>query len=539
MNMLKTIIELMGGLGLFIYGMKLMGDGLENAAGEGLKHILEKVTSNRLMGVAIGTIVTAVIQSSSATTVMVVGFVNAGLMNLSQALGVIMGANIGTTITAQLVAFKLDQIAPIFVFAGAAVVMFAKAKERIEIGNIILGFGILFTGMGAMTSAMAPIASSPLFTQLLIAVGDNWAIGILTGLALTAILQSSSATTGILIALASTNTININLAIPILFGCNIGTCVTALLASVGTNKTAHKAALLHLIFNVVGTIIFIPFIGYLSEFVQTTSLDISRQIANAHTIFNITNTAILLPFSTYIIKFVNKVIPCEEKVESMGPKFIDNRFLETPVIAAGQVIKETIRMADKAKKNVELAMTAFLTNDEALIKQVYENEKLINLLEEYITTYLVKLSKCTLSDKEKVIVASTFHIIIDIERVGDHAENIADLAVEKKNKKLKYSKDALDELNQIYNSVMDALNIAITSYATRDIEKARSISKVEDLIDLYQKDYRERHIQRLYEGKCNAYEGAIFLDLITDLERIGDHSTNIAESVIENYRLIV
>ena len=535
MNMLKTIIELMGGLGLFIYGMKLMGDGLENAAGEGLKHILEKVTSNRLMGVAIGTIVTAVIQSSSATTVMVVGFVNAGLMNLSQALGVIMGANIGTTITAQLVAFKLDQIAPIFVFTGAAVVMFAKVKERIEIGNIILGFGILFTGMGAMTSAMSPIASSPLFTQLLVAVGDNWAIGILTGLALTAILQSSSATTGILIALASTNTININLAIPILFGCNIGTCVTALLASVGTNKTAHKAALLHLIFNVVGTIIFIPFIGYLSEFVQTTSLDISRQIANAHTIFNITNTAILLPFSTYIIKFVNKVIPCEEKVESMGPKFIDNRFLETPVIAAGQVIKETIRMADKAKKNVELAMTAFLTNDEALIKQVYENEKLINLLEEYITTYLVKLSKCTLSDKEKVIVASTFHIIIDIERVGDHAENIADLAVEKKNKKLKYSKDALDELNQIYNSVMDALNIAITSYATRDIEKARSISKVEDLIDSYQKDYRERHIQRLYEGKCNAYEGAIFLDLITDLERIGDHSTNIAESVIENY----
>lgn len=537
MDMLKTIIELMGGLGLFIYGMKLMGDGLENAAGEGLKHILEKVTSNRLMGVAIGTVVTAVIQSSSATTVMVVGFVNAGLMNLSQALGVIMGANIGTTMTAQLVAFKLDQIAPIFVFAGAAVVMFAKVKERIEIGNIILGFGILFTGMGAMTSALAPISSSPLFTQILLAVGDNWIIGILTGLALTALLQSSSATTGILIALASSNAITINLAIPILFGCNIGTCVTAMLASIGTNKTAHKAALLHLIFNVVGTVIFIPFIGLLSEFVQTTSVDISRQIANAHTIFNITNTAILLPFSAYIIKFVNKVIPCEDKDEdeSMGPKFIDDRFLETPVIAAGQVIKETIRMANKAKKNVELAMTAFINNDEEMIKEVYENEKLINLLEEYITTYLVKLSKCTLSDKEKVIVASTFHIIIDIERVGDHAENIADLAFEKKNKKLKYSKDALDEINQIYNSVMDSLNIAITSYATRDIEKAKSISKVEDLIDSYQKSYRERHIQRLYEGKCNAYEGAIFLDLITDFERIGDHSTNIAESVIENY----
>ena len=534
MDTVKILIELMGGLGLFIYGMKLMGDGLENAAGEGLKQILEKVTSNRIMGVAVGTIITAVIQSSSATTVMVVGFVNAGLMNLSQALGVIMGANIGTTVTAQLVAFKLDQIAPLFVFIGAAIVMFAKVKERIEIGNIILGFGILFTGMGSMTSAMEPISASPQFSNLILAVGDNWIIGILAGLALTALLQSSSATTGILIALASTNGITINLAIPILFGCNIGTCITAMLASIGTNKTAHKAALLHLIFNVVGTIIFIPFIGYLGDFVATTSSDISRQIANAHTIFNITNTALLLPFGNYIIKFVNKVIPCEDKIEKMGPKFLDDRFLETPVIAAGQVIKETIRMANKAKKNVELSMTAFLNNDEEMIKQVYENEKLINILEESITTYLVKLSKCILSDKEKVIVASTFHVVIDIERIGDHAENIADLAVEKKNKKLKYSNEALEEINEIYNAVIDALNIAITAYATRDIQKAKTISSIENKIDSYQKNYRDRHIKRLYDGLCTANEGAIFLDLITDFERIGDHSTNIAENVIGN-----
>ncbi|MDU5104519.1 Na/Pi symporter [Clostridium butyricum] len=534
MDTFKILIELMGGLGLFIYGMKLMGDGLENAAGEGLKNILEKVTSNRIMGVAVGTIITAVIQSSSATTVMVVGFVNAGLMTLSQALGVIMGANIGTTITAQLVAFKLDQIAPLFVFTGAAVVMFAKAKKRVEIGNIILGFGILFTGMGAMTSAMEPISSSPQFTQLLLAVGDNWVIGILTGVFFTAIIQSSSATTGILIALASTNAITITLAIPILFGCNIGTCVTAMLASIGTNKTAHKAAFLHLIFNVVGTIIFIPFIGYLGDFVATTSTDISRQIANAHTIFNITNAAVLLPFGNLIIKFVNKVIPCEDKIENLGPKFIDERFLETPVIAAGQVIKETIRMANKAKKNVQLSMDAFLTEDQQLINQVYENEKLINILEESITNYLVKLSKCTLSDKEKVIVASTFHIVIDIERIGDHAENIADLSIERKNKKLKYSSDALEEINEIYTAVINSLNIAITSYATRDLEKAKSIKEIENSINSYQKKYREKHIQRLYDGCCNAYEGAIFLDLITDFERIGDHSTNIAENVIGN-----
>ena len=535
MEKITILIELMGGLGLFIYGMKLMGDGLENAAGEGLKHILEKVTSNRIMGVLIGTAVTAVIQSSSATTVMVVGFVNAGLMNLSQALGVIMGANIGTTVTAQLVAFKLDAIAPLFIFCGAAIVMFSKVKERIEIGNIILGFGILFTGMSSMTAAMDPISNSPQFRQIILAVGDNWVIGILAGLAITALLQSSSATTGMLIALGSTNSISINLAIPILFGCNIGTCITALLASIGTNKTAHKAALLHLTFNVVGTIIFIPFINILGNFVATTSTDISRQIANAHTIFNITNTALLLPFGNLIIKFVNKIIPCEEKIEKMGPKFLDERFLETPVIAAGQVLKETIRMANKAKNNVETSMKAFLNNDENLISQVYETEKLINLLEESITNYLVKLSKCVLSDKEKVIVASTFHIIIDIERIGDHAKNIVELAFEKKNRKLKYSSEALTEIDQIYTAVIKALDIAIVSYATRDLEKAKSIYNVEDLIDSYQKDYREHHIKRLYNGLCNAYEGAIFLDLITDLERIGDHSTNIAESVINNY----
>ena len=512
-----------------------MGDGLENAAGEGLKRILEKVTSNRIMGVAIGAIVTAVIQSSSATTVMVVGFVNAGLMNLSQALGVIMGANIGTTITAQLIAFKLDQIAPLFVFSGAAVVMFSKVKEKIEIGNIILGFGILFTGMGSMTAAMEPISSSPQFREIILAVGDNWIIGILAGLAMTALLQSSSATTGILIALGTTNSISIDLAIPILFGCNIGTCITALLASIGTNKTAHKAALLHLIFNVAGTVIFIPFIGLLSSFVVTTSTDMSRQIANAHTIFNFINTAILRPFGNYIIKFANKVIPCEEKAEKMGPKFIDERFLETPVIAAGQVLKETIRMANKAKKNVELSMKAFLDNDEKLIDEVYENENLINILETSITNYLVKLSKCVLSDKEKVIVASTFHTIIDIERIGDHAKNIVGLALEKKNRKLKYSTDALNEIRELYNAVINSLDIAIESYATRDIEKAKSIKEVEDSINNYQKNYREHHIKRLYNGLCNAYEGAIFLDLITDLERIGDHSTNIAESVINNY----
>ena len=537
-SIVMTIITLMGGLGLFLYGMKLMGDGLENAAGEGLKKILEKVTSNPIVAVLVGAAVTAVIQSSSATTVMVVGFVNAGLMNLAQAAGIIMGANIGTTITAQLVAFKLDDVAPIFVFIGATMVMVAKVKKRREIGNIILGFGILFTGMGMMSDAMKPLAASPMFEHLVMSISDNMFIGIVAGAAITAILQSSSATTGILIALATAGAIDISAALPILFGCNIGTCITAMLASVGTNKTAHKAAFLHLIFNVGGTVMFIPFLGMLGQLVQYMSPgDVERQIANSHTVFNIANTIVLLPLRNYLILIVNKLVPGEDEIEKVGPKYIDDRLLETPVIAAGQVRKETIRMANKAEQNLELSMKAFMEQDEALMKKVYDNEEIINVLEEAITTYLVKLSKCELSDKESSIVSSTFHIVTDIERIGDHAENIADLAVQKSNKKLQYSQDAVDELYEIYNYTKIALQLAIESYENRDVNKASSINSVEERIDVSQKNYRDKHIKRLYDGKCNAYAGTIFLDLISNFERIGDHATNIAESVIENNTL--
>lgn len=534
MDMIKIVIQLMGGLGLFLYGMKLMSDGLENTAGDRLKTILEKVTSNRLIGVGIGAAVTSVIQSSSATTVMVVGFVNAGLMNLSQAIGVIMGANIGTTITAQLIAFKLDNIAPLFVFAGTLMVIVAKVKKRREIGNVVLGFGILFMGMGIMSTALEPIAASELFTQIIISIGNNWFIGILLGLFITGIVQSSSATAGILIALASTGTISINVAIPILLGCNIGTCVTALLSSIGTNKTARKTALLHLIFNIAGTIIFIPLLKILGDFAQFTSNDISRQIANAHTTFNVINTILLLPFSNYMIKFVNKVIPGTDEIEKFSTKYIDDRVLETPVIAVGQVTKETIRMANKAKTNVELSIKAFIDNDESLVNEIYENEKLINILDQAITTYLVKLSKYELSDKEKEIIDLTFHLVIDIERIGDHAKNIADLALEKTNKHVKYSEDCITKLFEMYNSVMEALNIAIDSYETRNINKDKNFIDVEAKIYIFQKNYREQHIQRMCDGECNAFAGAIFLDLLTDFERIGDHSTNITKRVLEN-----
>lgn len=530
-----TIIKLLGGLGLFIYGMKLMGDGLENAAGEGLKKILEKVTKNPVIAVIVGAVVTMVIQSSSATTVMVVGFVNAGLMNLAQAAGIVMGANIGTTVTAQLVAFKLDEIAPIFVFVGAMMAMFVKGKKRKEIGNIILGFGVLFVGMGSMSSAMKPLTSLPVFQEILTTVGQHWYLGVIAGALITALLQSSSATTGILVALATAGALNINQALPIIMGCNIGTCITAMIATVGTNKTAHRAAMLHLIFNVVGTLIFLPIIipGFLGNFVSYFTSDVNRQIANAHTIFNVVNTLIMVPLIPILCKIVEKIIPGEDD-EKVGPKYIDDRLLETPVIAAGQVVKETIRMANKAKSSLELAMDAFIKNDENLAEKVYQNEEVINNLEECITTYLVKLSKCELSDKEKNIVASTFHIVNDIERIGDHAENLADLTIQKINKKLQYSEDAIKEITNMYGTTMNAVDLSIESYADRDINKAKGIADIEAEIDKQNKRYRDLHIKRLYEGVCNAYAGAIFLDLLSNLERIGDHSTNIAEIVIEN-----
>ncbi|WP_139905836.1 Na/Pi cotransporter family protein [Clostridium thermarum] len=538
MDITKMIITLIGGLGLFLFGMKMMGDGLENAAGEKLKGILEKVTSNPIVAVLVGTVVTMIIQSSSATTVMVVGFVNAGLMNLMQAAGVIMGANIGTTITAQLVSLKLTDVAPIFIGAGTVIVLFSKGKKNREIGNIVLGFGILFLGMDLMGDSMAPLKESEGFKSMMNVISNSWILALGVGLLMTSIIQSSSATTGILIALAGTGAVPLSAAIPFVFGCNIGTCVTALLASIGTSKSARKAALIHVTFNLIGTIIFIPLRFQLAEIAQwinpgNTPGAITRQIANVHTIFNIVNTMILVWFIKYLVVFVNKLIPGEDEKEHLGTKYIDDRLLETPVIAVGQMVKETIRMANKAKENLEIAMKAFEGNDENLINKVYENEKLINILEHDITNYLVKLSNTELSEEQLKIVTSTFHVVNDVERIGDHAENIADLTTEKIVKKLNFSNEGLEDLRNMYKYTINALQASIESYENHDIKKAESVASIEERIDTLEKEYRAGHIRRLNAGLCSAYTGAIFLDLISNFERIGDHATNIAESVLQ------
>ncbi|MBU5455819.1 Na/Pi cotransporter family protein [Caproiciproducens sp. MSJ-32] len=527
MDKFSIFAGLFGGLGLFLYGMKIMGDGLENAAGDKLKSFLEKLTSNKYIGVVVGAIVTAIIQSSSGTTVMIVSFVNAGLMTLSQAAGIIMGANIGTTITAQMVSLDLNKIAPLVIGIGTIILLVGKNKKTRDLASIAIGFGILFMGMELMGNSMDPVAESEWFKEFILVVSDNKILGLLAGLGLTAIIQSSAATTVILIALASTGAINMRLAFPVILGCNIGTCVTALLASLGTNRTAKKAALMHLLFNTFGAIIFFPFIDPFINLIQATSPEVERQVANAHTIFNVVVTLIMLPLSEYLVKVVNLILPGDGGIEKKGAIYLDKRLFETPVIANGQVIKETLRMANKAKENVVLAMKAFMENDPEAVEKVYDNENTINILEKEITDYLVELSQLELPEDDIKLFSSIYHVINDIERIGDHAENIADLAAEKMKNNVHLGDEAKKELKAIFEKTIEAIELSVDSYGNRNFESNKKLEEVESEIDNLKKEFRQNNIRRLKERVCSADSSVVFLDLISNLERIGDHANNI------------
>lgn len=528
MSSFEIVTGIFGGLGLFLYGMKLMSDGLENVAGEKLKGILEKITSNKVIGVLVGTIVTAIIQSSSATTVMVVSFVNAGLMTLTQATGVILGSNIGTTITAQMVSFNLEVIAPIFIGVGAIVMMSAKKKRIKDLAYIALGFGILFMGMGLMSSSLKPISNLQIFNDFISVIGKNHFLGVLVGLTMTAILQSSSATTGILVALANSGNIDMNVAFPIILGCNIGTCVTAILAGLTANGTAKKAALLHLLFNIFGTVLFLPFSDKVVTFVNYLTPDnVARQVANAHTIFNVVITIFILPISKYFVMLVNHILPDDEGKESCGAIYLDKKLLETPIVASGQVIKETIRMANKAKNNLELAMEVFLNWNEEKMKKVYANESIINTLERDITEYLIELSQHNLPEENAKLVSQAYHTINDIERIGDHAENIVELAIQKYENNITLSYDGYKEVRQLFEVTLRSITIAIESFKSNEISDDE-VEKVEEEIDSLEKQFRENNINRLSAKTCLADAGIMFFDLLSNLERIGDHANNIA-----------
>ncbi len=524
----NMVINLFAGLAIFLYGMKVMSDALQRAAGNKMKKLLEILTRNRVLAVLVGTVITAIIQSSSATTVMVVGLVNAGIMNLSQSVGVIMGANIGTTMTAQLIAFKFDDIVPIALIIGAAFILFSKKKSRRQIGELILGFGLLFMGMNYMSDAMKPLRDVPEFTQFMVDLQHNPILGVFAGFILTAVVQSSSATIGILQALASQGLVPIEAALPILFGDNIGTCVTALLATIGANLTAKRAGLMHLIFNVVGTFIFLLILGPVSEIIKVTSLDTVRQIANAHTLFNVTNTIIQLPFAGLLVTFVNKVMPGKAEDDPTKLVYLDERILETPSVAVVQIIKEIIRMAEIAQANVKKSVDAILNGDEKLIEEVYTNEKAINALERKITEYLLAVSNKAISPEQSKRVAALFNTVHDVERIGDHAENLVELAQFKVDNKIVFSNTAIKEMKEIFTVVDKVIESSLAALQNDDKEKVKEADKYENMVDDLRDTLRESHIRRLNNNECNVNAGVVFLDIVTNLERIADHGVNIA-----------
>ena len=530
-------IGIMGGLGLFLYGMNLMGDGLQKSAGSKLKRIIELLTSNVIMGVLVGMVVTMVIQSSSATTVMVVGFVNAGIMSLTQAIGVIMGANIGTTITAQLVSLDVDFLAPVALGIGIVIYMFSNKPKHKNIAEILIGFGILFTGMDFMKEAVKPLAGYQGFTDMLLSFGHHPILGVLMGFAITAIVQSSSASMGMLIALASQGLIPITAALPILYGENIGTCVTSLISSIGASRNARRAAIMHLTFNVLGSMIFMfilskPIVAIVTAIDPT---DAARQIANAHTLFNIINVIVLLPFNKLIVKLALKLVPetkGEQDDDDKVVKYIDDRMIETPSIALANIIKETLRMGEKSKESLNAAMDGIVDKSKEKIELSFKREKLINELQKSILNYLLKLSKASLNEDSRETVDALFNTVNDIERIGDHAENIAELAKDIVDLEISFSDVGIGELKDMYNKVVSTYTYALEAMRTSNVELACKVIKMEEQVDMMEKSCRANHMNRLNSSSCSIESGVIYLDIISNLERVSDHAVNIAQQVI-------
>lgn len=527
---LTHILQLLGGLGLFLFGMKLMGDGLELVAGSKLRSLLEKLTSNPLLGVLVGVVVTGAIQSSSATTVMVVGFLNAGLLKLEQAVYVIMGANIGTTVTSFLIGLKISYLAPIAVFAGIMLLMITKKKLFQHIGMVIIGFGILFTGMESMSGAMKPLAQMPEFASLMTKF-SNPVLGILAGAVLTAVIQSSSASVGIIQALAASGAVNLGSVIYILFGQNIGTCATALLASIGTNRSGKRAALIHLMFNVIGTLLFIPiclFFPYV-ELIEGFVADPKMQISVAHIIFNIVSTAVLLPFAQLLVKLAQKLIPGKDAAyEELRLQFLDERILNTPAIAVAQVTKEVERMAAIARNNFGLAMEVFFKPNRETMQQIKQNEQVLNFLNHSITSYLVKIHAMELLEEDNRMIGSMFHVVNDLERIGDHAENILEYSQNFENG-VPFSGDAVTEMRDMSGRVLKIVDEALAFFLGQQRDKALStqIMEEEEEIDQLVVALRSHHVERLNALRCTPETGMLFIDILTDLERVSDHATNI------------
>ena len=532
-----------GGLGMFIYGMQIMSQGLENAVGNKMKSLLEVLTKNKLMGVALGALITAVIQSSSATTVMVVGFVNAGIMNLTQAIGVIMGANIGTTITGWIVSMgewatflKPSTLAPIAIVVGVVVMMAGKRRATKDIASIVVGFGLLFSGIDNMSNAMSGLKEVPAFTGLFVSLGSNPILGILVGAGVTAIIQSSSASVGILQSLAVAGLIPFHSAVYIIMGQNIGTCVTAMLSSMGAKRHAKTAALMHLLFNIIGTAIFSVFS---IAFFRSVNPDWGRgmitatQISVVHTAFNITTTILLFPASNLIIKLAKRIGRVDDDIKEERIISLDDRMLETPSLALHATVLEVGRMAELVKETLEVAKRVLFSKTKEDIYLVRNDEDKVDALCAGIIEYAIKISRLQISDQEHEDVVRLLQVVSDIERVGDYCENISEFAETMAERKLSFSEIGARELKDMMEVCADSYNYAIQAFAENDKEKALHVIEKEIKADDLELKLRKKHIKRLTNQECNTEAGIVFLDTVICMERISDHARNIAEEVLK------
>lgn len=536
---ITTIFLLLGGLGLFLFGMKMMSDGLERVAGARMRSILEFFTKNRFVGMLVGILFTAVVQSSSATTVMVVSFVNSGLMNLYQAAGVILGANIGTTVTGQLIAFNLSDIAPLFVIIGVVMFMFSKKQNVKKIGGVILGFGILFMGLSTMSDAMSTLRESPHMVSLLKSLTNPLA-AILVGFGITAVLQSSSATVGIIILMASQGLLDFNICFFLILGCNMGSCVSALLASLGGKKDAKRAAWIHFLFNIIGSVAIFAVLMFALNPIADAIMRVSggnagRAVANAHTLIKICEVVLLFPFMNWVVKATYVFIPGSDPApeDAYELKYIGKSTIITPTTAVIAVIHELEHMGDLAIENLKRGMDALCTMNSDLITEVYRQEGYIDYLNKEITNYLVRINEMDIPLKDAELVGGLFHVVNDIERIGDHAENFADSAKVRIEKNLDFSEKGVKQLQDMMDLVEKTLEYSFDMFANRSQEHMAEVIALEDEVDDREKKLQKAHVKRLTKGKCTPEAGMIFSDTISGLERVADHATNIAFAILE------
>jgi len=544
-NDISKLFWFIGGLGMFLYGMNIMADGMQKSAGGKMSQFLGMLTNNRFMAVCLGALITAIIQSSGATTVMVVGFVSAGVLNLTQAVGVIMGANIGTTITAWIV--SLSQIgsamevmkpafyAPLLIGIGAIMILFSKKQKYHTAGEILVGLGLLFMGLEFMSDSISPYTNAPVFSKAFEVLGGNPFLGMLIGALVTALLQSSSASVGILQTLALNGVVTTNAAIYITLGQNIGSCVTAMLSSMGGSRTAKRAAVMHLSFNVIGALVFgmLGFVLFMIYPSMASHNITAMEISMFHTVFNLTNTAILFPFANQLVKLSGMLVKetQEEETEddeSVTLRHLDERIFESPAFAVDTAALEVIHMGQITMGNVRRGMEAVLTGNLEEIEEVYKVEKTINSMEKMLTEYLVKIDNLSLTEHQKLVVNDLFYSVSDIERVGDHAENLAESAQYLVERKLGFSDTGVEDLREISASVFKSFDHAIEARRTGSMDEVRKVSQYEDQVDSMEEDLREKHIGRLSSGECVPSAGVIFLDIISNLERISDHAYNLA-----------